>query len=821
VVKWDTPEELNHEILTFKHGSLRNPVVENVILETLRVVRDIWKKYGTIDEIHVEMGREMRLPNDKRRALTDRNLENERTNLRIKALLTAFLNPELDVVNESNEVRPFSPSHQERLKLYEKTVIEQEEMPDEISAIIKKFAESDVKKQPSASDIKRYRMWLDQKYVSPYTGRVIPLSRLFSTDYEVDHIIPQSVFFDDSFNNKVICEASVNKEKSNRFGIEFIRTYANKMVETGSGQKVRILTVDEYTEKVNNLFANNKRKRENLLRDDVPEEFVSKKLNDTRYITRLIVMLLSNIVRARDEYGRLEAEAISKNVIPCNGEITTRLKKDWGINDIWNGLISPRFERMNVIDAEKSGLEKSERFGKAVNGHFQINMPLELQKGFQKKRIDHRHHTMDALVIACANRSIVNYLNNANAHQKNARIDLRNAVCFKDKVDANGNYKWAIKKPWPTYTQDVKESLENLVVSFKKNNRVLTPSTNFFDYLSATGEKRRKKQESEGHFAIRRQLHKDTVYGVVKLHDIVEKPLAYAIENADKIVDKELRNFVKFLLSHGYYTKQIKKEVEEKIKDLDIKKIEVRVDKAMCATRKMLDTSFDRKKIMSITDTGIQQILLRHLSDNDNKPEIAFSPEGIAEMNSNIVELNNGRFHLPIYKVRITEEVGLKFPIGKGKKSTKYVEAAKGTNLYYAVYADKDGKRCEYVTVPLRVVIERLKNHQTPAPEISESGNKLLFTLSPNDLVYVPYPDQVGTPLSDKDIDKKRIFKVIKFTKQQLFFVPYTVSSVIVKGVEYGSLDVLEMSPDGDKSMAMRHICIPLMVDRLGNISFR
>jgi len=149
------------------------------------------------------------------------------------------------------------------------------------------------------------------------------------------------------------------------------------------------------------------------------------------------------------------------------------------------------------------------------------------------------------------------------------------------------------------------------------------------------------------------------------------------------------------------------------------------------------------------------------------------------------------------------------------------VEAAKGTNLYYAVYADKDGKRCEYVTVPLRVVIERLKNHQTPAPEISESGNKLLFTLSPNDLVYVPYPDQVGTPLSDKDIDKKRIFKVIKFTKQQLFFVPYTVSSVIVKGVEYGSLDVLEMSPDGDKSMAMRHICIPLMVDRLGNISFR
>lgn len=51
----------------FRQHSLRNPIVEQVIMETLRVVRDVWKQEGRIDEIHVEMGREMKNPADKRK----------------------------------------------------------------------------------------------------------------------------------------------------------------------------------------------------------------------------------------------------------------------------------------------------------------------------------------------------------------------------------------------------------------------------------------------------------------------------------------------------------------------------------------------------------------------------------------------------------------------------------------------------------------------------------------------------------------------------------------------------------------------------------
>ena len=96
------------------------------------------------------------------------------------------------------------------------------ELPDEIGNILKKFNERDEKKRPTKSEVLRYKLWLEQKYCSPYTGNVIPLGKLFTSAYEIEHVIPQSRYFDDSFNNKVICEAEVNKLKGNLLGHEFI-----------------------------------------------------------------------------------------------------------------------------------------------------------------------------------------------------------------------------------------------------------------------------------------------------------------------------------------------------------------------------------------------------------------------------------------------------------------------------------------------------------------------------------------------------------------------------------------------------------------------
>ncbi|MFV0564214.1 MAG: type II CRISPR RNA-guided endonuclease Cas9, partial [Flavobacteriaceae bacterium] len=77
VQQWKTVADINNYLKKFKQHSLRNPIVEQVVLETLRVVRDIWSYYGEgkegfFNEIHVELGREMKNPADKRKKISER-----------------------------------------------------------------------------------------------------------------------------------------------------------------------------------------------------------------------------------------------------------------------------------------------------------------------------------------------------------------------------------------------------------------------------------------------------------------------------------------------------------------------------------------------------------------------------------------------------------------------------------------------------------------------------------------------------------------------------------------------------------------------------
>ncbi len=164
IQKWENPSDIDDYLKRFKQHSLHNPIVEQVILETLRTVRDIWKQVGHIDEIHVELGREMKKTKDERAKMTRQIQENENTNLRIKALLTEFMNPEFEIEN----VHPYSPSQQDLLRIYEEGVWNSvDEVPDEIATIIKKFNESDIKKRPTTSEVLRYKLWLEQKI--PFT----------------------------------------------------------------------------------------------------------------------------------------------------------------------------------------------------------------------------------------------------------------------------------------------------------------------------------------------------------------------------------------------------------------------------------------------------------------------------------------------------------------------------------------------------------------------------------------------------------------------------------------------------------------------------
>lgn len=142
--RWSSPEDIDKYLSDFKQHSLRNPIVEQVVTETLRTVRDIWKRYGEISEIHVELGREMKNPADKRSKMNRRMLENENANMRAKLLLTEFMNPEFGIEN----VRSYSPSQQELLRIYEDGAISNagSEIDNEISDIMSRLSQVDVKK---------------------------------------------------------------------------------------------------------------------------------------------------------------------------------------------------------------------------------------------------------------------------------------------------------------------------------------------------------------------------------------------------------------------------------------------------------------------------------------------------------------------------------------------------------------------------------------------------------------------------------------------------------------------------------------------------
>jgi len=754
--KWNSVKDLEEYLNEFKQHSLRNPIVEQVITETLRVVKDIWTKYGNgakdyFSEIHIELGREMKQTKDERDRTTRKITENENTNLRIKALLA-----ELALDRDVENVRPYSPMQQEILKIYEDGALSSEAEIEEDILKISKTA------QPSKSELIRYKLWLEQRYRSPYTGQIIPLNKLFTHEYEIEHIIPQSRYFDDGFNNKVICEAEVNKLKDKQLGFQFIKNHRGYKVS----DRISILEVADYEEFVKQNYAKNRTKRNNLLLEDIPEKMIERQLNDTRYISKYVSNLLSNIVRD-DKDGSNDNGFNSKNLLPGNGKITTRLKQDWGLEAVWNDLILPRFERMNHLTDSNDFTAWNEKHQK-----FLPTVPLELSKGFSKKRIDHRHHALDALVIACATRDHINLLNNESAKSDLKRYDLQHKLRIQETyLDKYGKERTAFKefiKPWNNFTLNVKNALEKVVISFKQNTCVINKATNYYEkYIDKNDEKVKGIVKQRGtNWAIRKPLHKETVSGKVQLE-----------------------------------------------------RIKVTKGKILTATRKSLDSSFNEKTIGSITDTGIQKILLNYLKAKGGKPELAFSPEGIEEMNQNIALYNDGKQHQPILKVRVFEQ-GSKFALGEtGNKKDKYVEAAKGTNLFFGVYADKEGKR-SYDTIPLNIVIERQKQGLSSVPETNEKGHRLLFSLSPNDLVYVP---EEGEIFDKVRFDCKRIYKMVSSTGGECHFVHNSISSLIknydakTKIGELGSLNKLEVTIDG--IYRIKEVCIKLKVDRLGNIS--
>jgi CRISPR-associated endonuclease Csn1 len=743
IKSWKSPNDIDIYLDDFKQHSLRNPIVEQVVTETLRVVRDIWKHYGKgetnfFNEIHVELGREMKNSSGKREAMSKRNIENENTNERIKSLLEELKN------DSSDDIRPYSPSHQEILKIYEEGVFQNPEVS------FSKMKEEDINKlrksnSPTKTEINKYKLWLEQGYISPYTGKMIPLSKLFSIDYQIEHIIPQSRYFDNSMANKIICESEVNQLKDNKTAYEFLKGEGGRIVALSNGNTVTLFDVDKYEKHCRQYFKKNRTKLNNLLSEDIPEGFINRQLNDSRYISKIVKTLLSNVVR---EEG--EKEATTKRLVPVTGSITSRLKQDWGLNDKWNELIAPRFMRLNELTNSKDFGEWDSK----INA-FRTKVPDEISRGFSKKRIDHRHHALDALIIACCTKRHTNYLGSLNSEREN--YGLKESLLIKNK---QGDFTKYFQLPWVNFSIEAKENLEKTIISFKQNLRIINKTNNktWQWKLQKNGSYKKELEKQKGpensnnktNWAIRKPLHEDTFYG-----EITEKN-----------------------------------------------------NKGKLKIRTLIDESFDKLKIEEkVYNVSIQRILLNHLKQEKYngiydkngkqiKPSfLAFSNEGIDEMNKNIIKLNDNKFHNKIKKVKIIHEKGKKFSVKSIlKKETKFAKSATGTNLFFCVYENKVLGR-SYYTPSFEELIEIQKQeahikfkdkHNVPKFILDKKNNKynLKFYLQPNDLVYLPTDEEKDNPnlINLENLKKSQVQRMYKFTDGSgttANFIPSNISKVI------------------------------------------
>lgn len=768
--KFDSPDEIDH-LKLIPTNSLRNPIVEKVVRETLLLVRDIWKKYGRPDEIHIELARDLKRNAKEREAISKQMNENEKERKRIVEILKYIKN-----------ANPNSPTDIERLRLWEE--LGTKEARDTFPKL---------SSNPTKSEIEKYKLWGEQNHISPYTGKVIPLSKLFTEKYEIEHIIPKSKFFDNSFTNKTICEAEVNRFKENLTAMELIQQYGGTTIPN---TKIKLLTIDEYKQHIKSTFRG--RKLANFLRLEIPEDFINRQINETRYITRKLGELLYPIAK--------------ESVVFTIGSITAELKDKWGLNKVWKDILRPRFERLEKIINEK------------LIDYDPSTNDIHFSKDY--KRIDHRHHALDALVIAATTREHIRYLNSLNA------IDtVEELKKVKFNLVKKGVREFHL--PWRSFTKDAKEKLQEIIVSFKNKIRVVQRGRNrYLKWVELNGKwvKRLVPQDNSKLFTIRKSLFKEpsgiiniAEYKEVNLIDAIKYQFEYLTDRKnnlqERIANRKLRNRINELIKNCNFDleqtlEHLKKYPIKDEKGKKINKIMILYFKEYSAKRVSLDGSFTEDKINKIPyanhkNNKLVNLLKKHLSDFNNKPQEAFTGEGL--------ELLYKKYGKPIRKITIMEEVGKKIPI-KGK----YFEVDKGTNLFFIIYENLNNPSDRIITQESSIsIVDAIQVFINGGKKEDLGGNMPGYRkiiLSPNDLVYVPEPGETPQLINwnNKKKISSRVYKVVSFTKQSIFFIPHYVAEPIVQIKELGSNNKAEKSWDGQM---IKNVCIKLKVDRLGNFS--
>ena len=245
-----------------------NPVVKRAVSQTIKVLNAIVRKYGEPEAVNIELARELSKTFSERTRIEKENEEKRSNNEKVKR--------EIEELGKTNV---------------------------------------------TGQDIIKYKLWKEQDEICIYSGIKIAPEDLFSELVDVDHIVPYSLSFDDSFNNKVLVLAEENRMKRNRVPLEYLRE-DNKDVNS------YLLRIEDiYKNRRNNLKKYKKLTIESISREDI-KGFKQRNLNDTQYISKVV----HNLIRNNMKFA--ENSNFKRKVEVVNGTITSHIRKRLGIEKI-------------------------------------------------------------------------------------------------------------------------------------------------------------------------------------------------------------------------------------------------------------------------------------------------------------------------------------------------------------------------------------------------------------------------------------------------------------------------------------------------------
>lgn len=698
-----TKEEIEARVLkprldVIPKNSLRNPVVEKILNQMVHVVNGVIEQYGAIDEIRIELARELKRSSSERADMYDNMNSANKEHENIKQILTS----------------EFHIAH------------------------------------PTRNDIVRYKLYKELEpmgYKTLYSNTYIPKEKLFSKDFDIEHIIPRSRLFDDSFSNKTLEARDINIEKGNMTAYDYV------MQKYGSGSEYGI---DAYESRILALLKNGsiskaKWKKLRMKEVEIPQDFIDRDLRNSQYIAREAMRMLHQVVRT---------------VVPTIGAITARLREDWQLVDVMQELNWDKYDRQGLTSYYE------DHDGRRIR-----------QITDWTKRNDHRHHAMDALTIAFTKHSYIQYLNNLNA--RSDRSSEIYAIEHKE-LERNEHGKLRFKSPiYPVshFRQEAMKHLQMILVSIKAKNKVVTANIN----KSKTRGGYNHKQQ----LTPRGQLHLETVYAARKQYTYEEKNIGgtFTSDVIERVVSLQYRQALYNRLQQ--YNGDAKKaftgrnsiERNPIFTDTGIalpRAVKVRKEEVIYTIRKDITPDL---KIEKVIDSRVRTILQERLkeygndakkafSDLDNNPIWLNKEKGIAIKKVTIKGLNNA---ISLHEKRdntgtfITDSQGRHIP-------TDYVNT--GNNHHVAIYRDANGQLQEVVTSFFEATARSM--HGQPIVDKnynSELGWTFLFTMKQNE--YFVFPDvEAGFDPSEIDltdsINYTRIspylYRVQKFSTKNYVF---------------------------------------------------